>query len=268
MAALPAWLRMPYETVLFSLEDGIARLTLNRPDKLNAFNARMREEVAAALDEAEAGKARVLLLTGAGRGFCTGQDLTAISEAEKEDPGHPLEHHYNPLMRRLAALPFPYLCAVNGVAAGAGANIALAADMVIAARSAKFIQSFLHVGLAPDAGGTWTLPRLAGQARALGLMLTGEPLAAEEAERWGLIWKMVDDEKLAAEANALACKLAQAPTQSLNAIRGAVRSGWGRTFEAQLDLERELQRQMGQTKDYREGIAAFQQKRAPKFTGE
>ena len=258
---------MAYQTILYALEGGVASLTLNRPDKLNAFNVAMHEEVTAALDLAVKGGARVLLLTGAGRGFCTGQDLSSLSDAEKRDPGHPLEHHYNPLMRKLAALPFPTLCAVNGVAAGAGANIALACDMVIAARSAKFIQSFVHVGLAPDAGGTWTLPRLAGQARAMGLMLTGEALSAEKAEAWGMIWKVVDDAALTAEAGALAARLAAAPTKSLNAIRGAIRGSWDRSLDQQLDLERELQRQMGLTQDYREGVMAFLEKRTPKFTG-
>jgi 2-(1,2-epoxy-1,2-dihydrophenyl)acetyl-CoA isomerase len=258
---------MAYETILYALDGGVASLTLNRPDKLNAFNVAMHDEVADALDRAEQDKARVLLLTGAGRGFCTGQDLSSLSDAEKQDPGHPLEHHYNPLMRKLAALPFPVLCAVNGVAAGAGANIALGCDLVIAARGAKFIQSFVHVGLAPDAGGTWTLPRLAGQARAMGLMLTGEALSAERAEAWGLIWKVVDDAALMTEAQALAVKLAAAPTKSLGAIRGALRASWHNTLDQQLDLERELQRQMGQTSDYREGVTAFLEKRAPKFTG-
>ncbi len=152
---------MPYDTILYALENDVARLTLNRPAKLNAMNGKMHDEIAAVLDDAQARGARALLLTGAGRGFCTGQDLSDLSEVEKRDPGHPLEHHYNPLMRRLAALPFPFLCAVNGVAAGAGANLALGADIVIAARSAKFIQSFVNVGLIPDAGGTWMLPRLA-----------------------------------------------------------------------------------------------------------
>ena len=258
---------MAYDTILYALEGGVARLTLNRPDKLNAFNVAMHEEVAAALDLAVKEGARVLLLTGAGRGFCTGQDLSSLSDEEKRDPGHPLEHHYNPLMRTLAALPFPTLCAVNGVAAGAGANIALGCDMVIAARSAKFIQSFVHVGLAPDAGGTWTLPRLAGQARAMGLMLTGEALSAEKAGAWGVIWKMVEDAALMDDAHALAAKLAAAPTKSLAAIRSAIRGSWDRSLDQQLDLERELQRQMGLTHDYREGVMAFLEKRAPKFTG-
>ena len=258
---------MGYETILYALDGGVASLTLNRPNKLNAFNGAMHKEVAEALGRAEQDKARVLLLTGAGRGFCTGQDLSGLSEAEKQDPGHPLEHHYNPLMRKLAALPFPVLCAVNGVAAGAGANIALGCDLVIAARSAKFIQSFVHVGLAPDAGGTWTLPRLAGQARAMGLMLTGEALSAERAEAWGLIWKVVDDAILMPEALALAARLAAAPTKSLAAIRGALRASWNNTLDRQLEMERELQRQMGQTSDYREGVTAFLEKRAPKFTG-
>ena len=253
---------MAYETILFSLEGGVAPPDLNRPDKLNSFNVQMQEDVAAALGVAETQGARVLLLTGAGRAFCTGQDLSSISDVEARDPGDPLERYYNPLMLRLAALPFPYLCAVNGVAAGAGANLALGADIVIAARSAKFIQSFVHVGLAPDAGGSWTLPRLAGQARAMGLAMTGEPLTAEQAQAWGMIWKVVDDEALAAEADALAARLAAGPTKSLAAIKGAIRGSWQNTLDQQLDLERELQRQMGLTEDYREGVTAFLEKSA------
>jgi 2-(1,2-epoxy-1,2-dihydrophenyl)acetyl-CoA isomerase len=258
---------MAYDTILYALKDGVATLTLNRPDKLNAFNARMHEEVADALDRAVAQDARVLLLTGAGRGFCTGQDLSGLAPGDAEDPGAPLEAHYNPLVRRLAALPFPFLCAVNGVAAGAGASLALGADMVIAARSAKFIQSFVHIGLIPDAGATWLLPRLVGQARAMGLALSGEPLTAEQALAWGLIWKVVEDDALASEAQALAAKLAAAPTKSLNAIRGAIRGAWDVTLDQQLELERALQRQMGQTEDYREALSAFLAKRKPTFIG-
>jgi 2-(1,2-epoxy-1,2-dihydrophenyl)acetyl-CoA isomerase len=258
---------MAYDTILYALQDGVATLTLNRPDKLNAFNAQMHKDVADALDHAVAEGARVLLLTGAGRGFCTGQDLSGLAPGDAEDPGAPLEAHYNPLVRKLVALPFPFVCAVNGVAAGAGASLALGADIVIAARNAKFIQSFVHVGLVPDAGATWLLPRLTGQARAMGLMLTGEPLSAEQALAWGVIWKVVEDDALAAEGHALAAKLAAAPTKSLAAIRGAVRGAWDSTLAQQLDLERELQRQMGQTEDYREGVTAFLAKRAPKFTG-
>lgn len=260
---------MTYENILFTLEGGVAKLTLNRPDKLNSFTDAMHEEVAGALDKAVKDGARVLLLTGAGRGFCTGQDLSArpFVPGEKIDGGASLENHYNPLMRKLAALPFPFLCAVNGVAAGAGANIALAADMVIAAKSARFIQAFAKLGLVPDAGGTWMLPRLAGQARAMGLMLTGEPLSAQQAFEWGLIWKVVEDSELPAQAGVLAAQLAAAPTRALAAIRRALRGSWNGSFDAQLDLERDLQREMAQTSDYREGLSAFLEKRLPKFTG-
>ena len=245
-----------YQTILLTLDQGVATLTLNRPDRLNSVTVPMLEEMTDALDRAEAGGARVLLLTGAGRGFCTGQDLSAIDLATF-DPGAALQDHYNPLARRLAALPFPFLCAVNGVAAGAGANIALSADMVIAAKSARFIQLFAGIGLVPDFGGSWMLPRLAGEARAMGLMLTGEPLSAEKAEAWGVIWKAVDDDRLMPEAQALAASLAAAPTEALAAIRGAVRGAWSRSFDAQLDLERDLQHRMGQTADYRQRVASF-----------
>ena len=256
-----------YQTILLTLEDGVATLTLNRPDRLNSVTAQMLEEMTDALDRVEASGARVLLLTGAGRGFCTGQDLSDPRSWPPSIRAPPLEDHYNPLARRLAALPFPFLCAVNGVAAGAGANLALGADMVIAARSARFIQSFANIGLVPDAGGTWMLPRLVGEARAMGLMLTGQPLSAEQAESWGIIWKMVDDAALMTEAQALAASLAAAPTEALAAIRGAVRGAWERTFDAQLDLERDLQHAMGQTADHREAVAAFLEKRPAKFTG-
>ncbi|MEA3038693.1 MAG: 2-(1,2-epoxy,2-dihydrophenyl)acetyl-CoA isomerase, partial [Sphingomonadales bacterium] len=187
---------MAYETIEFKLEGGIARLTLNRPDRLNSFTVKMHEEVADALSSLAG--ARVLVLTGAGRGFCAGQDLgdRAVAPGEAVDLGHSVERYYNPLIRRITSLPFPVIARVNGVAAGAGANIALACDIVVAAKSAKFIQSFASIGLIPDSGGTWVLPRLVGQARALGLALTADPLPADQAAQWGLIWKAVDDEAL------------------------------------------------------------------------
>src|SRR5687767_7668434 len=199
---------MAYETILFTVADNIARLTLNRPDRLNSFTVQMHEEVADALSKLD--DARVLVLTGAGRGFCAGQDLNdrAVAPGEAVDLGESVEQRYNPLIRRLTSLPMPVIARVNGVAAGAGANIALACDIVVAAKSAKFIQSFAAIGLIPDSGGTWVLPRLVGQARALGLALTGEPLPAEQAEAWGLIWKAVDDDRLDAEVNALAARFA------------------------------------------------------------
>lgn len=260
-----------FETILFSIEAGAAHLTLNRPDRLNSFTAQMHGEVARALDAVEADKAvRALLITGAGRGFCAGQDLSDRAVAPGEsgaDLGESLENRYNPLIRRLTALPMPVVCAVNGVAAGAGANIAFAADIVIAAKSAKFIQSFANIGLAPDSGGTWTLPRLAGQARALGLALTGEPLPAETAAQWGLIWKCVDDAELMSKANTLIEKFATAPTRGLAATKQAIRTASSRTLDEQLDLERDLQRELGRTDDYREGVDAFLNKRKPVFKG-
>jgi len=262
---------MAYETIRFDLAGGIARLTLHRPDRLNSFTVQMHEEVADALNQVERTlEARVLLITGSGRGFCAGQDLSDRSVApggEGVDLGASLENLYNPLVRRLTSLPLPVICAVNGVAAGAGANLALAADIVIAARGAKFIQSFANIGLVPDSGGTWILPRLVGQARALGLALTGEPLMAEQAQAWGLIWKVVDDEALASESEALASRFSIAPTRGLAAAKQAIRSAFGRTLSAQLDLERDLQSQLGATQDYQEGVAAFLEKRAATFTG-
>ncbi len=260
---------MSYETILFDVNDGVARLTLNRPDRLNSFTVQMHDEVSRALEAVSSGNARVLVLTGAGRGFCAGQDLSdrAVAPGGNVDLGESLEKRYNPLVRRLASLEMPVICAVNGVAAGAGANIALACDIVIAARSAKFIQSFANIGLIPDSGGTWSLPRLAGQARALGLAPTGEPLTAERAEAWGLIWKWVDDDKLAAEVDALAVKFAAAPTKGLAATKRLLRESGACTLEAQLEIERDAQSALGRTNDYREGVAAFMEKRPAKFGG-
>ncbi|MGH6617568.1 2-(1,2-epoxy-1,2-dihydrophenyl)acetyl-CoA isomerase PaaG [Sphingomonas sp.] len=262
---------MAYETIAFDTADGIARLTLNRPDRLNSFTVAMHGEVADALDRARADPSlRTLLLTGAGRGFCAGQDLNdrAVAPgAEGVDLGDSVERFYNPLVRRLVTLPVPVICAVNGVAAGAGANLALACDIVIAARSAKFIQSFASIGLIPDSGGTWTLPRLAGQARALGMALTGEPITAERAADWGLIWKMVEDEDLVSATNALAARFAVAPTAGLAATKAMIRATWANSLDAELDLERDEMRRLGRMHDYQEGIAAFLEKRPPAFTG-
>jgi 2-(1,2-epoxy-1,2-dihydrophenyl)acetyl-CoA isomerase len=258
---------MAYETIEFKLDSGIARLTLNRPDRLNSFTVQMHEEVADALGRLEG--ARVLVLTGAGRGFCAGQDLNdrAVAPGEAVDLGESVERRYNPLVRRITSLPMPVIARVNGVAAGAGANIALACDIVIAARSAKFIQSFAAIGLIPDSGGTWVLPRLVGQARALGLALTGDPLGAEQADEWGLIWKAVDDERLDEEVDALAARFASGPTTGLARIKKMIRESWGLSLEEELDLQRDAMRELGFSDDYREGVAAFMAKRKPEFTG-
>jgi 2-(1,2-epoxy-1,2-dihydrophenyl)acetyl-CoA isomerase len=258
---------MAYQTIDFKVEAGVARLTLNRPDRLNTFTVQMHEEVADALDNL--GDARTLVLTGAGRGFCAGQDLgdRAVAPGEAVDLGESVEQRYNPLIRRLVSLPMPVIARVNGVAAGAGANIALACDIVIAARSAKFIQSFAAIGLIPDSGGTWVLPRLVGQARALGLALTGEPLAAEQAAEWGLIWKAVDDDRLDEEVDALAARFAAGPTRGLARIKAMIRESWGQSLDSELDRQRDAMRELGYSDDYREGVAAFMEKRKPTFTG-
>jgi 2-(1,2-epoxy-1,2-dihydrophenyl)acetyl-CoA isomerase len=258
---------MTYRTIDFKAEGGIARLVLNRPERLNSFTVEMHEEVADALSRL--GDARVLVLTGAGRGFCAGQDLNdrAVAPGQSVDLGESVEKRYNPLIRKLTSLPLPVIARVNGVAAGAGANIALACDIVIAAHGAKFIQSFASIGLIPDSGGTWVLPRLIGQARALGLALTAEPLPAEKAAECGLIWKAVPDDQLDTEVDALAAKFASAPTRGLAAIKRTIRGSWGRSLDEELELQRDTMRELGMSEDYREGVAAFMEKRAPKFTG-
>jgi 2-(1,2-epoxy-1,2-dihydrophenyl)acetyl-CoA isomerase len=259
---------MDYDTIDFKLDDGIARITLNRPDRLNSFTAEMHQELRSALGEAAS--ARVVVITGAGRAFCAGQDLNeraVASEGHPVDLGQTVETGWNPLIRLLASMPQPVIAQVNGVAAGAGANIALACDIVVAGRSAKFIQSFAAIGLIPDSGGSWVLPRLVGQARAMGLALTGEPLSAETSEEWGLIWKCVDDDILAGEVDAIATKLAELPPLGLAAIKSIIRSTWSRTLAEELHLQRDEMRRLGFTQDYREGVAAFLEKRPAKFTG-
>src|SRR6202045_2674078 len=261
---------MSYDTILFSVDGGIARLTLNRPDKLNSFNTQMHGEVRHALERLPGSDARVLVLTGAGRGFCAGQDLgdrVVAPGSQGIDLGESIEKFYKPLVLSLASLPLPVIAAVNGVAAGAGANIALACDLVIAARSANFVQAFSKLGLVPDSGGTWFLPRLVGTARAMGLAFLGEKLGAEQAAQWGLIWRCVEDAELAAVVDGLATQLAAAPTRGLARTKQALYEGWGRTLEQQLDIERDYQRELGYSADYAEGVAAFTQKRPPQFTG-
>jgi 2-(1,2-epoxy-1,2-dihydrophenyl)acetyl-CoA isomerase len=259
---------MAYETIDFKTDGPIARVTLNRPDRLNSFTSQMHAELSDAL--ANLGDARVLILTGSGRGFCAGQDLNdrSVAPGEAVDLGDTVTQLWNPLVRTLTSLPQPVIARVNGVAAGAGANIALACDLVIAAKSAKFIQSFSAIGLIPDSGGTWVLPRLVGQARALGLALTGEPLEAERAANWGLIWKAVDDTLLDSETDAVATRLAALPPLGLAAIKEMIRSSTQYSLDEELERQAGAMRRLGFTKDYREGVAAFLEKRVPRFIGQ
>lgn len=261
---------MNFEHILFHIENGVATLRLNRPKQLNSFNLKMHGEVREALKQVRQSEARVLLITGEGRGFCAGQDLddrNVAPGAAMPDLGESIEKNYNPLIRQLRDLPMPVICAVNGVAAGAGANIAFACDLVLAARSASFIQAFCKIGLVPDSGGTWTLPRLVGMARAKALTLLGERISAEQAEQWGMIWRCVDDEALQDEAQQLAAHLATQPTTGLALIKRALNASASNSFDEQLDLERDLQRLAGRTEDYREGVSAFKEKRTANFKG-
>lgn len=245
---------------------GVHVLTLNRPDRLNAFTFPLQAALMAALTQAESDPdCRAVLLHGAGRSFCAGQDLTMVEAGV--DLGDTLERSFNPLVRRLRNLPLPVVCAVHGVAAGAGANLALACDIVLAGQSARFIQSFIKIGLVPDAGGTWTLPRLAGDARARGMALLGEPVTAAQAEAWGLVWRTLPDDELLPEAERLAAHLATQPTQAIALMKQALNASAGNSLDAQLDLERDLQRQAGRTPDFIEGVAAFLDKRPAAFTG-
>jgi len=247
------------------------KVVLNRPDRLNAFNDEMHRALTTALEEAAADAGcRAVLLTGEGRAFCAGQDLNdrQPDAAAPADLGRTVDQFYNPLVRRLRSLPKPVICAVNGVAAGAGANIALACDIVLAGQSARFVQAFAKIGLVPDSGGTFFLPRLIGEARARAIAMTAEPVPAEVAAAWGMIWKVVDDDALQQEAEALAQHLATQPTQGLALTKRAFAASAANTLDEQLDLERDLQREAGRTPDYAEGVRAFMGKRPPRFTGQ
>ncbi len=260
------------EPLLQTLEAGVLTLVLNRPEKLNSFNDALHLALRAALERAQDDpEVRCVLLTGAGRAFCAGQDLGDRDPRKMDGPpdlGHTLDSFYNPTLRLIRALPKPVIAAVNGVAAGAGANVALACDIVLAAESARFIQSFAKIGLTPDAGGSWMLTRLLGEARAKGLALLGEPLPARIAADWGLIWKALPDDELMAEAAGMARQLATGPTLGLGLTKMSLQAAATNSYEAQLDIERDNQRRAGQSADYAEGVTAFLEKRPARFTGQ
>ncbi len=262
---------MNFSAILLDIAGGVATITLNRPEKLNSFTAQMHAELKQAMQIIQTDRAvRALMITGAGRGFCAGQDLSERINPEGAntgDPGSSLEKNYNPLVRQLRTLPFPVICAVNGVAAGAGCNVALACDIVIAAQSASFIQAFSRIGLIPDAGGTHTLPRLIGTARAMAAAMLGEKISAQQAEQWGMIWKCVPDDRLREESTTLARHLAGQATKALGLMKQAIYASANNTLDEQLDLERNLQREAGGSEDFHEGVGAFMEKRPAKFTG-
>jgi 2-(1,2-epoxy-1,2-dihydrophenyl)acetyl-CoA isomerase len=260
---------MAYETIVLEIADDVATLTLNRPGALNSINPAMLTDLRAALKEVAGSGARAMLMTGAGRAFCSGADLSVDRKREADgsiDLGRSIEENFNPLVRSIRALPIPIVAAVNGPAAGGGASLAFACDITIAARSAYFLQAFCNIGLIPDVGSTYFLPRRVGMARAKGLALLGERLPAEKAEAWGLVWRVVDDAELMNEARAVATKLAKGP-KSLGLIKRALDGSLARDFDAQLDVERDLQRLAGRSEDFFEGVAAFLQKRPAKFKG-
>ena len=263
---------MTYQSITYNVNQGVAILTLNRPETLNSFTRAMHEEVQQVMKAVRTDQTiRCLLITATGRGFCAGQDLNdrAVKASdEAPDLGESVERYYNPLIRAITSLHKPVICAVNGVAAGAGASIALACDIVLAAKSATVIQAFCKIGLVPDSGGTWHLPRALGLPRAKGLALLGDKLSAEQAEQWGLIWQCVEDDQLMIEAQQLAQHLATQPTQGLATIKQLLNASFSNPLHQQLELEKDAMRTLGQTDDYREGVAAFIEKRSPSFSGQ
>jgi 2-(1,2-epoxy-1,2-dihydrophenyl)acetyl-CoA isomerase len=259
---------MAWETILFTISEGTATLTLNRPDKLNAFNDQVHHDISDALGHVETDPLiRALVITGAGRGFCSGADLSQRLGGQGAATNDALDRHYHPRLRRLRALRKPVIAAVNGPAAGAGMSLALSCDIVLAAHSATFLQAFTRIGLVPDAGSTFFLPRLIGTARAKALTMLAEPLTAAQAETWGLIWKAVPDDRLMPEATALAKRLAQGPTFALGLTKTAIDASLGNDLDTQLALERDFQHEASQSQDFREGVTAFLEKRPAKFTG-
>ncbi|ELY5698518.1 2-(1,2-epoxy-1,2-dihydrophenyl)acetyl-CoA isomerase PaaG [Acinetobacter baumannii] len=262
---------MDYQNIIAEEKNGVGYLTFNRPKALNSFNVDMHREVAEVLNQwTKNPDVRCVVISGEGRGFCAGQDLgdrVVDPNAEAPDLGYSIETYYNPLIKTIVNMPKPVICAVNGVAAGAGANIALACDLVIAAKSANFVQAFCRLGLVPDSAGTWFLPRAVGHARAMGLALLGDKLPAETAKEWGMIWDVVEDAELKTKVTELAERLAKQPTFGLSLIKKAIHQSSNNTFEEQMLLERDLQRIAGRSEDYREGVQAFMNKREPNFKG-
>ena len=257
---------MAYKTLLYTVADDVAVITLNRPENLNGMTAQMRAELLHAF-QAAGKRARAIVLTGAGRGFCSGQDLGQARSADDIDLAAVLREEYGPILRAIDESPIPIICAVNGPAAGAGTNIALACDVVIAARSAYFLEAFARIGLMPDAGGTWILPRLVGLPRAMGMSLFAEPVSAAQAAEWGMIWEVVDDEQLSSRSAELALRLAKGPTRAFAAIRRSLRDGLNADYADQLETEADRQGDLGKSRDFAEGVLAFLEKRSPEFEG-